>query len=448
MSINMDKAILMPSNKELEKKIIWYLIVYPENASDIFLLLSFDYFRNSDYNYIIRKIYKMFKEWKEIDIINLVDEFHDDIPYQRLWWREFICDATDEVRFDSLDWAFDIIKRLKKYHMRREVLKEANRIQHIVINDEDLENEITKSFDTFNNILSFSETKVTNMEDNISILEQTIEQNKEKDLVWYASGFDWIDEHTWWIRKGKTYRIWGLSGVGKTSLIYQIIDSVLSQDAKVLFVSLENSIDTTLIKFLSCVQRENPKNLEKWIVKPDYDYLRKVENNFKITDSLFSLDEIKREILKTKPDLVILDYIGLVNINSFSEETKYNEYADNIRQFVQKNSSFAYLDISNLWKADNEFTIREYKAFNWSAKLRNNTDFWMHLFPYSNFEKYKTAKMKTWNKQEKSNLYWKKVVTFFISKNRFWEDNIEKQYCIDFNKWIRFYEIKEEDLIK
>lgn len=70
----------------------------------------------------------------------------------------------------------------------------------------------------------------------------------------------------------------------------------------------------------------------------------------------------------------------------------------------------------------------------------------MHIFPYKPFEKYKTDCMKIWDSESKKNLYWKKVLIFFISKNRPWDDWIEIPYFINFNKWIRFVETTEEQI--
>jgi hypothetical protein len=77
----------------------------------------------------------------------------------------------------------------------------------------------------------------------------------------------------------------------------------------VLFVSLENNIETTYTKFLSTVQGVNPYQIEKGLVVPDTNYLRKYKDRFILTDKLFDINEIKREVLKVKPDVVILDYI-------------------------------------------------------------------------------------------------------------------------------------------
>ena len=59
-----------------------------------------------------------------------------------------------------------------------------------------------------------------------------------------------------------------------------------------------------------------------------------------------------------KPDVVILDYIGLVNIKGTDEKSLYNRYADEVKEFVQKNKHLAWIDLSNLNKDDDEERIR------------------------------------------------------------------------------------------
>lgn len=69
-------------------------------------------------------------------------------------------------------------------------------------------------------------------------------------------------------------------------------------------------------------------------------------------------------MLRVKPDVVILDYIGLVNIKGHDEKTLYQKYADEVKQFLQKNQEIAWVDLSNLNKDDDEEKIRMYKGFN------------------------------------------------------------------------------------
>lgn len=436
----------LPSDTALEKEVIGYLITFWAEAEDVFLDLEIEYFSDIYYKKIIEKLYEMALTWKKIDIVSVLSELKDKDFFKKLWWVSFLTEITQNSVF--LESIFTLTKKLRLLYQKREIIIEARKLENIGFNSEKLDDDVSNSFDDISKILNEWESKVTSMEDNIAILEKTIEENKSKDLIWYSWGenFNWLDKATLWIRKWKNYRIAWMSWAWKTSLIYEIIFNLLKQKAKVLFVTLENSIETTLTKFLSSVQEVNPTLIEKWQVKADTEFLRKVQNNLKITDQLFSLNEIKREILKTKPDVVILDYIWLVTIEWYTEETMYNKYADEIKQFIQKHKNLAFIDLSNLPKSETEDTIRMYWGFNWSAKLRNNCDFWMFVFPYKPFAKYKSDVLKNWTDKSKKEFFWKKALTFLISKSRLWDDGIEKQYLINFNKWIRFIEAKNEQI--
>jgi hypothetical protein len=247
-----------------------------------------------------------------------------------------------------------------------------------------------------------------------------------------------------WIRKWKTYRVGSPSWVWKSNLLYQVIPALLEQWAKVLFISLENSIQTTYVKLLSAIQWVNSNDIEKWVHRANTDWLKKYNNKFFLTDQLFDMWEIKRDVLRVKPDVVILDYIWLVNIKGFDEKSKYDKYSDEVKEFIQKNQSLAWIDLSNLNKDDNEEKIRMFKWFNGSAKLRNNTDFAMHFFYNQPFYNYKTEVMRIWADNKKEEVRWKNVITFFISKNRLWVDNEEEQFIINYNKWYKYIQATKE----
>ena len=158
---------------------------------------------------------------------------------------------------------------------------------------------------------------------------------------------------------------------------------------KVLFVSLENDIPTTYAKLLSSVQGVNNRDIEQGKTAPNIEWLRKYKDKLVLTDQLFDLAVIHREIKKVKPDVVILDYIGLVNMQRVATKEVFSEYAKKTKEFVQKNNNIAYIDLSNLNTGEGEEDIRRNKKFNGSADLRNNADFGLWLFHYKPFYEYR-----------------------------------------------------------
>ena len=333
-------------------------------------------------------------------------------------------------------------------YKRREIIKQWDKIIKSGQKSETFEDDIEEFMWKFSSILSWGKSLSTSSEENVEKLKKLIQENKGKDMLWWSWWIPWLDNKTKGIRNSKTYRIGSPSGVGKSNLVYHITDSLLTQGAKVLFVSLENSIETTYVKLLSTVQGVNPNSIERGVVEPDFDYLDRYTDKFKLTDQTFDLWEIKREVLRVKPDVVILDYIWLVNIKGCDEKTLYQKYADEVKQFLQKSQDLAWIDLSNLNKDDDEEKIRMYKWFNWAAKLRNNTDFALHMFYHKPFYEYKKAVWESGNKEAKEAFEGKQVITFLVSKNRLGVDWVEETFVIDFNKGIKYTQATEEQMEK
>lgn len=425
----------LPHDSSLEESIAWYLIVFWNEAEDIFLELQIEYFYDSQVKEIVEKMYEMVIWGEKIDFVSINSYF----PNKTMFLSE-LCDKCSSFSI------YNQIQKLREMYQRRNIILDARRLENLAYSQEELEESIFWVFDRINNTLKDWKSWIEDTNILINRFEKYLEENKNKKITWVSWGNEWLDEHTWGIRNWKTYRIWGLSWAGKTSFIYEIIVNLLKEKKKILFFTLENASETTFENILSSVQEVNPKSIQKWFEIPYIQYLRENTHNLRVAENIFNLSEIKREILKHKPDVVILDYIGLVNIKWYDEKTKYDKYADEVKEFVQKHKDMAWIDLSNLNKSDNEATIREYKGFNGSAKLRNNTDFGMHIFPYKAFAEHKNKIMNIWSEEAKKPYYGKKALTFLISKNRLWDDDIQKHYVIDFNKWIRFVPATEEQI--
>lgn len=446
---NIDKVIntkQLPHDYELEKAILSTILTSPELMEEIFVNVELEYFDNPIYREVAEVVYNMFIVQTEISLLSVKTALEENKLLDKIGGLSWLADLT-EYNLEVRHWQ-TYANKLQELYKKREIIKEARKMENKAFSSDNIDEDIISSFDSINRVLMEGESKSTDVEDNINLLENYIALNKNKnwDLLWWSwwDELSWLDKHTQGIRKGKTYRIGAPSGLGKTNLVYQTIVSLLEQWAKVLFVSLENNIETTYIKLLSTVQWCNPYQIEKGLVKPDTEWLRKYKNNFILTDQLFDINEIKRETLKTKPDVVILDYIWLVNIRGFDEKTVYNKYADEIKQFVQKHQWLAWIDLSNLNKSDDEQAIRFHKWFNGAAKLRNNTDVAIHMFDYQPFADYKRMVFESWGEESQERVRGKKAITFFLSKNRLGNDNEEETFTINFNEWIRYVQATEK----
>ena len=427
---------MKPNNKEMEQALLWCFLIddkliekYVEEGGQI------EWFYDRENREIYKNMFELAIEGKTIDLLSIKNKMGEKANVL------YLTELTEIVPHSGNYKTY--IEELEKLYKQRTIIEQAENVIHKATKGlEEAEAVVEQFIRETNNVLLSGKSCVVDYDEAVNEIEKYIEENKNKKLIWYSWGIEWLDKYTKWIRKNKQYRIWAPSWVGKTNLIYQTIDSLLKQNTKVLFVSLENNIETTYIKLFSSIEWINPNDIESWKYKPNYNYLR--NKKLAITDQLFDIWEIKREILKEKPDVVILDYIGLVNVHNMDERKKYDKYADEIKEFMQKNKSFAFIDLSNLNKDDDEERIRLHKWFNWSAKLRNNTDFALHMFYHRPFYEWKKTILEAGEPSAIDAVKNKKVITFLISKSRLWPDWVEEQFYIDFDKWIRYNQATKE----
>lgn len=269
-----------------------------------------------------------------------------------------------------------------------------------------------------------------------------------KELYWFSFGneFKFLDSATKGIQKGKTYRIGAPSNTGKTQFAYSVINNLLAQWAKVAFFTLENEVETTLWYLMSNHQRISMDSIMRWTESGDFDYIEKINKNLAIFDSTFYLSDIFSKIVEFNPDVVILDYIGLMSIRWFREDDKYTEYAVQVQRFV-KQIQVSWIDLSNLpTQLQQSEDIRWNPQFYGSTFLRNNTDVGIHIMPWSQFYDMRDRVLQDdiYDYETKNKLKRLSWVTMFLSKNRLWPHSISWNFIVDFQHWAEFTETSAE----
>lgn len=431
-----------PHNTQSEEALIWAMLIDQEVVEKFFEHWQVEWFYDPTCSVIIKSIFNLALSWENVDVVSVSSSINED-TLKRIGGMTKFVELTETANSYSWKTYSNTIEELYK---RRELIKQANTLISIADKGDDIESAVEKCFSNINSALIQWWKLIVDLEEGTKTTLEYIEENKKKEweLIGWSWWNEWLDKNTRGIRRGKTYRIGAPSGVGKTNLVYQTIISLVEQWAKVMFVSLENSIETTLINISCTIDRTNSNKVEKWEVEFNKKWFEDNKHLFHLTDQLLNIDDIKREVLKVKPDVVILDYIGLVEIKGCDEKTLYNKYADIVKHFVQRNKWLSWIDLSNLNKDDDEEKIRGHKGFNGAAKLRNNTDFGMHLFYYKPFYEWRKLINEGENEELKARLRTVNAITFLISKQRGGTDWIEEQMTIDYNNGYNYSIMSEE----
>ena len=394
------------------------------------------------YKTIFQVIVLLKEKWIAIDILTISKTLEDLGKLEYIWWSFALVEMTNWIF--HLSNLHSYIKKLRGEFKRVEFMKITQKMSVLSKAWEILSDSI---FQISNELLALSSQEEKNrMDDLIYEVQDTITQNKGKKIVWYSWGkwLEFLDHITSGIVKKRIYRVGAPSNVGKSQMIYSVINSLVQQKAKVAFFTLENSFSTTGINILSNKQGTNSRNIENGTFEADIDYLDKNRDNLFVIDDRYELSSILAKILELKPDVVVLDFVWLVNITWTQDDKHYTEYSRKVQQFMKRNN-LAWIDLNNLSneKQDDE-VMRQRWEFYWSSFLKNTTDIWIHLAHYKPFYDFKKSFPD--NSSEWMAMKNKQVITLMVTKNRFWTAKVEKIYMLDFDSGAKIFEANDNNI--
>lgn len=436
-----------PHSKKVEEAVIGSILTYPEedfsdvDREDFYLPNLWD---------IVEIMKDMKDNGKPIDLVTLYEEIKD----RKLPIRPVDIAELAEGNFVSSSLS-QYKASLKDYRRKRE--------QYLIAHEL-----ATLSDGTPAAILDYSERlrsiAMIGAKDNSSIQYDDVNDAYEmvcdrvgKSLYWYSwwKNFEFLDQFTKGIIKSRVYRIGAWSNIWKSQFIYNVIVNLLEQTnpdgtpLKIAFFTLENTREETLITLMCNARGINPDALSKWEAEWDWEYLTKLKDRLYIIDSDYELSKIFSRAMKIKPDVVVLDYISLMDVKGATEDSKYWEYARKVARFA-KSQNMAWIDLSNL--PINLQTNDEIKArpqFFWSSLLKNNCDVAIHIMSNEQFKKTKNNVFENkWNfkPDDLAYLYDRNMVDLVVTKNRWGTPWVSTIYWANKGNGWRWREMSKNDL--
>lgn len=267
-----------------------------------------------DFNKNILSIMKLLhKENKSFDIQTIKTKLED---------RELEVQVSYLSNLVAMSQSFAIdthIKILKDKYIRRKVIKNCTNLLNDISKDED----INKSIYSFENNIRKIMDKEDDDNDSIEFICQELLSFLEDESTGFNFGIDFLDDVIGGLFKGELTTIAARSGVGKTALALQIMLNAINQKKKVLFISREMSniqifmrnitkktgIDMKKLKYKN-LNEEDWKNILSTMEMFNKDNLLYINNK------ISTISEIKCRIRQLKPDLVIVDYLQLLSVES------------------------------------------------------------------------------------------------------------------------------------
>ena len=168
-------------------------------------------------------------------------------------------------------------------------------------------------------------------------------------LAGITTGFNHLDETLDGLQNGETYVLAGSPGSGKTTLAINMMYPNLLDNKNVLFYSLEMPKKQIGRKLLSCaggfehwvtkndkyVKGENKTNLDKAFAQI-VNTTMTIDEGFDLTAENIDLITKKHEMRMGGVDLIIVDYLTLMNAQGESETVKASNAAKACKRIAKK----------------------------------------------------------------------------------------------------------------
>lgn len=312
---------VFPHSEEAERMIIGQ-VMQDNNAFDVVheFLPSEDVFYLKFHQLLWKSILSMRKKGTAIDAITLVNDIgenakkngiSDQPSYYLTGLLEDVVTTANAKQYAEIVY--------KKWLMRN-IIRKSAKIQFSLFGSvEESMDALKKLNREIEDILNLEVQKVFDLN---SLVDTTIERMFDTNNL-ISTGYDKIDALTGGMTRGEITVIAGRPGHFKSTMMINIVRRLIRNGRKVLVFNREMS-NIEMMKKIVILESDHlsaeAMRLGHFIDGDEEDVEKakvKIQKHYKkliMFDNLFDIDSALREIRKIQPDVVVDDYIGLVDV--------------------------------------------------------------------------------------------------------------------------------------
>ena len=310
----------VPFDTNLENGVLGALILTPEVYPKIRDFLSTDeVFHQKKSRMLWKKLKSMLDKEEFIDL-NTVTSTLTDEDINKGLNHIYVVDCTMATGASSYAPAY--ARKLYEKYLLRRVVEETQKIQDSAMdNSNETYDCIVGAHTLFAELIDLNPSKEKQSID--SLLYDAVEdiQNKESNLI--KTGYEAVDKFAGGLTRGEITIIGGRPGHGKTTMMINLLASLIDKGHKVALFNRELP-NVEVIKKLMCLESKklsyslirqgihsqeslNHVRTVKEIIKNKYN-----EDKFMMFDNIRDFAKTASEVKKFKPDVIMDDYIQLV----------------------------------------------------------------------------------------------------------------------------------------
>ena len=327
------------TNGDYEMGVLGGLIKYKGMLQDNEGDLSEELFYYDNHKDIFKAIMYLYKQEKPLTKAGVSERLNQLDLLDEVGGKQYINSLEDEI--PNKYFLVPYIGELKELAYKRMVVESAQKLIECTESGED----INTLLDKFERATEAPEASQDNnsLGDIMANIFDELESGTVIDKV--KTGIPIIDKCTNGIAPSELVTIGAKSGVGKSALAVRIAINMFKADKKVLIVSREMSKKQVAERILlshSGVTKEQYENRDF----NDEQWIRIVEtmeafsgDGIIIDDKISTIQEIKQAVRRTKPDVLIVDYVQLLTPSN-PRDSRERQVAEISRELKKMTSDF------------------------------------------------------------------------------------------------------------
>ena len=327
------------TNGDYEMGVLGGLIKYKGMLQDNEGDLSEELFYYDNHKDIFRAIMYLYKQEKPLTKAGVSERLNQLDMLDEIGGKQYIDSLEDEI--PNKYFLVPYIGELKELAYKRMVVESAQKLIEGTESGED----INTLLDKFERATEAPEAPQDNnsLGDIMANIFDELESGTVIDKV--KTGIPIIDKCTNGIAPSELVTIGAKSGVGKSALAVRIAINMFKAGKKVLIVSREMSKKQVAERILlshSSVTKEQYENRDF----NDEQWIRIVEtmeafsgDGIIIDDKISTIQEIKQAVRRTKPDVLIVDYVQLLTPSN-PRDSRERQVAEISRELKKMTSDF------------------------------------------------------------------------------------------------------------
>ena len=321
-----DSTQVWPQSEEAEKALLGCMITGGDREQEIGLAWIRDegafYFNEN--KTVWKALRKLYKDNIEIDFITLTDKVKDitgeSMAYYITGLAEFVPTKSNVEQYARIVW--------EKY-IQRETAKSANMLVNASYDDyTEVDSILEKHSRLITELKEIQPSKERKIEDLVNEMIKVVEE--DTNLIPFNLAH--LDMFAGGMTRKEITVLGGRPGHGKTTLVINMVKGLIDQGFTVMLFNREMSNTEMLKKMVVMeskaleygnIRRNDLSENDKTEFKSVSDRIKGDYENLIMYDGIRSLSDSLREIAKHKPDVVIDDYIQLIQVNNVREGRRF-----------------------------------------------------------------------------------------------------------------------------